>query len=312
MTAVWTRRRLLSVLGAGALAGCANAAPGGTDTPSRNEPQGSDEPGDRDLPSNCPTSQDLDVEWPRDLNASNVVSFVVAYENAYYRERVVEYEPKSSLDAYRLGAAVRDGPRPVDGGYELHLAGSGGVYQPRLHIGANRVEDPADADVVSAEELEYERLRTTAERAAEAGEATTRFEDRQQIDEFLEHLAASSADFDGLSGPGDGDSLYVDVNGTIVEVDVRADGLHGGSLVGCVVLRRRGRRPADGRAGAGPPIGQAAAVSRGRLRAPDRRATCGARPRRGGHTWASPGEPGQSTASALLATGFGTHPHIHP
>jgi hypothetical protein len=207
------RRRVLHGLGAGlvALAGCVS----GTDTSTP-------------LPDSCPTSQDLDVEWPRDLDGAAVESFVESYEHVYYRDVVVEYEPDTELDAYELAGGVTDGPTAVGDGWTLAYSGSGGIYRPTLLFDATTAEPPQNADTVPIDELDDEPIVATLREAADTGDARLHVErDREAIDRYLAHLEAASEDFDGLSGRGDSDTLYVDVDGVTVELPVTASNFHG-------------------------------------------------------------------------------------
>lgn len=208
------RRVLLTIIGGGtlSLAGCTT----GTDT------------ADSDLPEDCPTTHGLDVEWPEDLDASTVEAFVEEYERVYYREVVVEYEPESPLDSYELSGSVTDPPREVGEGWELAYSGSGGVYRPTLQVKATAADPPDGADPVPASEVDDEALTETLERAAETGEAEFHVDTPgEEVDRYVDLLASLSEDFERLSGPGDGDTLYVDVDGTTVELSAEATHLHG-------------------------------------------------------------------------------------
>ena len=242
------RRTLLTLLGAGtvSLAGCTNRSePAETDdeTPTETEtpypsdgiPEGTDTTatGDgtadpRALPDDCPTTQDLDVEWPTDLDAKTVESFVEAYEHEYHREVVVAYEPETPLDEYGLSGSVSEGPRRADDGWVLTYSGSGGVYRPGLFLGAQTTDAPEGADVVSADEIDDERLTELFTEAVDTGEAEVHVDrqDAEAVNRYLDLFESLSDDF-ALSGPGDSDSLSVDVDGTVVELDVTADNFHG-------------------------------------------------------------------------------------
>lgn len=157
------RRTLPSMIGAGtlSLAGC--TAPSGT--------VGSDDGTNvNDLPEDCPTSQDMDVEWPDDLDASTVEAFVEEYESVYYRDRVVEYEPESQLDSYELGGSVTGSPREVGNGWKLTYLGGGGIYRPALLLDATTSDLPDGADLVPVSEIDDEQLTEMLEEAAETGE----------------------------------------------------------------------------------------------------------------------------------------------
>lgn len=242
------RRALLTVLGSGALslAGCStrtdtddgsdgtDSGPDTPDTPGRtttDTPTGGGETGtprSADLPDDCPTSQGLGVEWPRTLDGSTVASFVEAYERAYYREVVVGYDPESQLDSYELGGSVTDPPRRLGDGWEVAYSGSGGVYRPTLLFGATTSTPPEGADLVPVSDIEDDPLSGMLREAAETGEAELHIDDPgEEVDRYVDLLASVSEDFRGLSGPGDSDTLYVDVDGTAVELSVQATNFHG-------------------------------------------------------------------------------------
>lgn len=223
------RRTLLAAVGAGTLsfAGClSEAAPEAADD---GPADGSDSPADgSDLPADCPTSQGLDVDWPSDLDAETVESFVEDYEHVYYRDVVVEYEPSSPLDSYELGGHVTEGPRQAGDGWVLTYDGSGGVYRPTLHFAATVGSPPEGTEPVGIEEIELSALSQTLEEAAETGDAEFHLDQPgEDVERYLSSLDSLSAEFDGLSGRGDSDSLYVDVDGTAVELTVSASSFHG-------------------------------------------------------------------------------------
>lgn len=231
MPTKWTRRRLLGSLGVVGVAGCLANGPNGGDGPA-GSPGGEGTPTltpeDPGLPDACPTSQDLGIEWPDELDASAVESFLVAYEEAYYRDVVVGYEPRSRVDSYELSARVAEGPSERGGGFEAMLSGGGAVYTPTLLLDASVADPPDDADVVPLDAVDDEHLTETLVDAAEDGEAQYHVErPGPTVDRYIERLDELSADFDPLSGPGDSDTLYVDVDGTTIELTARADTFHG-------------------------------------------------------------------------------------
>lgn len=214
------RRTLLTGIGAGtlALAGCTTGVdPAGTG-------DGTD---DTDLPEGCPTTQGFDVEWPEELDAATVESFVEAYERVYVREVVVEYEPESRLASYELNGSVTDPPSEVGDGWALAYSGGGGIYWPGLRVEATASDPPDGTDPVQADEIDDEALTETVEEAAETGDAEFHVDPGGEVDRYVDLLAALSDEFRRLSGPGDSDTLYVDVDGTAVELSVTATRFHG-------------------------------------------------------------------------------------
>lgn len=214
------RRTLLTAVGAGtvSLAGCLTGA----------MPSDGDASTD-DLPAECPVSQDYDVTWPEDFDAATVETFVEAYERVHYREAVVDYEPETSLDAYELDGGVTDPPADVGDGWQVTYSGSGAVYRPTLVLDATTAEAPADADVVALAAVDDERLTALLEEAAETGDAEMAIERDQpgEVERYAQLLASLSSDFEPLDGRGDADSLYVDVDGSTVELSASATTFHG-------------------------------------------------------------------------------------
>lgn len=227
------RRTLLSVICTGtlSLAGCTSDTVGPGDRPDEpTDTVGSDDGPDEPtaVPDDCPTSQGLDVEWPDEVTASTVEAFVEAYEAVYYRDVVVEYDPESQLDSYDLSGSVTDGPTAVGDGWELTYSGGGGIYRPTLWLGATTSDPPEGADLVPVSEIDDEPLREMLHKAADTGEAELHIEPPgEAVDRYVDRFTSLSDDFERLSGPGDGDTLYVDGDSTTIELSVQATTFHG-------------------------------------------------------------------------------------
>lgn len=235
------RRTFLAALGSGtlALAGCltetdpagSDGTPDGTDQQSPDQP-GTDTPdntdqGPADLPDECPTSQDLGVEWPEELNAATVTSFVETYEDAYYRDVVVEYDPDVKFSSYQLTGSVTGPPVETGEGWTVEYSGGGAVYRPNMLLTGAPAESPADADVVSIDEIEDDTLRSVAREAARTGEAENYVRSEEDVVRYNELLAELSEDFERLESRGDSDSLYISVDGSTVELSAAVTNLHG-------------------------------------------------------------------------------------
>lgn len=179
-----------------------------------------------ELPDECPVSQDLDVEWPDELDRDAVASFVTSYENAYYREVVVEYEPETPLDRYELGVAVLGDVASAGDGYRLEVSGNGGIYRPNLAVTATAEEAPDGVDPAPADQLDGALAAAVEAAAADPEEEVERLvTDRDAVADHAETLEdLTDAE---LSGSGDSVDLYVDADGTTVELSVSADGMHG-------------------------------------------------------------------------------------
>lgn len=226
----WHRRMVVATVATASVAGCLGA---GDPDDDRTTTDGTSPSPTTDtatpLPSNCPTTQGLDVAWPDDLDADAAESFVEAYDAAYYREVVVDYEPESPLDEYGLDGSVVEGPTERGDGYVVRYSGSGGVYRPNLHVEATVSAAPEGADVADAADIDDQRVSDLLDTAAAEGSAQMVVErpEVEDIDRYLELFASLSSDFEPLDGPGEEDTLYVDVDGISIEVSVMADRFHG-------------------------------------------------------------------------------------
>lgn len=222
------RRRLLAGLGAVAIAGCTEPTESTAGSPTPSPTHTATPSPTPDLPADCPTTTGLDVEWPAELDASSAGSFVRDYEEAYYREVVVEYEPESRVDSYELGVAQSGPPLTSGEGFEVEVSGSGGVYRPTLRLTASVSAAPAGVEPVPASEIEDDLLGDLLAEAAETGDADRHVDaPGEEVDRYVDLLASLSEEFEPLSSPGDEDSLSVDVDGTVVELEAQATRFHG-------------------------------------------------------------------------------------
>jgi hypothetical protein len=235
------RRTLLAAMSAGslAIAGCiGDSDAGGTETEPTTD-GGSDDPGtddpgttdgtteQGDPPLDCPTSQNLDVEWPEGLDSSTVADFVEAYEAAYYREVVVGYDPESPFASYELSGRVVDGPTEAGSGWVVEYDGSGAVYRGSLWFNATTADPPAEANVVPAAEIDDATITTVVEAAAESGEGEKHVRDGDEAGRYADLLPSLSEDVGDLSEQGDEVSLDVVVDGTVVKLTVSVGNFHG-------------------------------------------------------------------------------------
>lgn len=242
-----------------AAAGCSSMVPvgdTGTDDPDADD---ASQNADEGLPTECPVSQDLGVAWPEEVDRDTAVSFVAEYEEVYYREVVVGYEPASRVDSYELGVRNVDVVAADDVGYEVEVVGGGGIYTPHLLLDACVTEPPPDSDSISADRVDDGRLeRVLAEAVEEGGEcgadddgADRRVGPGSEVDRYLDVLEALAGADLGISAPGDAATLYFRVEDTPVELRVVADRFHGDRLwaasyhVDDGLLRRATGRDAD-------------------------------------------------------------------
>lgn len=226
------RRTLLASVAAAtaSLGGCLTGSDPGTpadDGTPTDSPAGSPDDSDTPRATDCPTSQNLDVEWPAELDEDTVVDFVEAYEAAYYREVVVDFERESRLDRYELGGSVSEGPTRSGEGWVLTYRGGGGVYTPTLLLSVTPEEAPDGVDPVALSAVETDRVSDLLVAAAENGEAEDHVtQTGEPVERLLERFEALDDSFE-LTGPGDEDTLYVDLDGTTVALTVQASNFHG-------------------------------------------------------------------------------------
>lgn len=202
------RRSLLTVIGASSLslAGCA----------------GLSERTGGDLPEECPTSQDLGVEWPRNLDESTVASFVEDYEIEYYRREVFDevFEPQSRLDTYEGWIGDVTAVTQTDsGGWRAQFEGIVNIRRGDLALVATPTESSDASDATPIHEIEDELLIRVLEQAVESGRAE-QWIGPAESDEYLDLFEMLAGGFE-LSHVGASQSLYFTVNGTTVELEVR-------------------------------------------------------------------------------------------
>ncbi len=178
-------------------------------------------------PDECPVTQDLGVGWPEKLTEGTVESFAESYENVYYREVVVEYEPETPLDEYALSANVESGPTESGAGYEVELSGGGGVYRPTLFLEATTAEVPADAEIHSTDGLDTGLASLLRDAADDPGEEVTQEVTRRDVVDRYVETVNELADCEPLTERDDSATLYFDVDGTTVELSVSASSFHG-------------------------------------------------------------------------------------
>lgn len=177
-----------------------------------------------DLPEACPTSQNLGVDWPEHLDESSVASFVEAYEERYYREVVFDYEPVSRFSYVGSAISRVKDVTEVDRGWRVHFSGTLGVNEAFMHLKATRSEPPEEAEVLSVSQLDDERLTELLDEAAESGEAERDIQ-AEAVDAYVDRFERLSEGFE-ISSAEPRDRLYVDVNGTTVELVVSVDTYH--------------------------------------------------------------------------------------
>lgn len=229
------RRALLSTMAAGslAMAGCPSPpsdqarspptsepsksiSPTPSETPQSSPPTPEDE---EELPEDCPTSQDLGVEWPVHLDETSVTMFVEAYEERYYPRVAFDAEPPSRYGSVGSMIPRIENVTEAEGGWRVQFSGTLGVNRVTLDLKATRSEPPEEAEVISRSEFDDERLNELLDEAAKTGEAEL-YIGAEEVDAYVDRFDNLSAGFD-VSSAEPQDSLYVQGDGLTIEVEVR-------------------------------------------------------------------------------------------
>lgn len=227
----YTRRTVLAALTGVGLAGCTSIT--GSDPPSENE-----------LPDQCPTSLDLDVEWPRDLDTNSVEEFVIAYEEGYLTEEYTDSQFTSVDVSTRLDQDLprflRGFPPNLSGEFHMTVHSGGGIVSQEMILEAlkvdldgipvdenriNVIESPLpdEPEYVPIDEVEYQQLRQILQTAADSGIGEGQTSAESEMKRYVELIAdlPPSATLDDAFNTG----AYFDVNGTpvLLVIETRAD-----------------------------------------------------------------------------------------
>ena len=205
-----TRRAVLATLTGVGLAGCTTS--GDSEPPSEDE-----------LPDQCPTSLDLDVQWPRELDSDTVGEFVMAYEKAYQVKKLAEtqfHSPSISVELDQTPYKVADRFQ-VTVTYDasvsiedyLHLeayeVNSDGIPKDGQHVDESEVPDAPE--YIPIAEIEGQRLQEVLKSAANSGYGEDYTSPTGRYTQLIEsHSANASLNNEYPQG------IYFDVNGTPV------------------------------------------------------------------------------------------------
>ncbi len=215
------RRRLLSLWAGGAtlpLAGCLGIG---------DDSRADQTPSPHSWTDDCPLSQGFDVEWPDELDSPTAESFVEVYEYQYIRD-VVDWEPVTQYDSLGIGVSTRGRTVERGDGYDVTVSSGWTTDTPNLDVIAVSTDPPDDVALVPHEEVPDELLWDLLDEAARAdGEVVAeKIPHGERIDRYVATLDSLSTDFDPPSGSTEHGTLYVDVDGTVVELRVQPDGFH--------------------------------------------------------------------------------------
>lgn len=224
------RRSLLTLIGSGAipLAGCGAAPP----TTSSDDHQETAERSERnpaptdtkELPAGCPASLELGVAWPEQLNETTVASFVDRYEAAYYQQvHEIQTESRYSSDA-GLSGHVKNVTQTESGGWRLRISGFAGINEAFMRLEATRADPPEATDVIPSSEIEDELITEVLTTAADTGRAEERVS-TDRTDAYVDRFENLSDGFE-ITRSELRDTLYVNVDGTTVELVVSVQTFH--------------------------------------------------------------------------------------
>lgn len=218
-----TRRAVLATLTSVGLAGCV--------TSDDSEPPSEDE-----LPDQCPTSRDLDVEWPRGIYTNSVRGFVTGYEPV--GDFVTTYEESYLVDEHttKLESAsfnVEQGQRPdkVADGFHVTVSYTGSVSHREMLLDALKLDSdgipedehrvdviesalPDDPEYISIDEVENHKLREILKSAANSGYGEYTISSGFEAKQYAELISTlpPDASLNENFQPG----AYFDINGTPV------------------------------------------------------------------------------------------------
>ena len=219
--------RTLAGMGAISIAGCSapkSSSDGATPVPTTTD---SGVPGkDENLPDECPLSQDLEVEWPRDLDDTTVADFLKVYEKQYYLQSVFEFDRNSRYGQVGTPSITVKNVSEANGGWRVHLRGLLGVRHGSMVLRAKPTDPPEGAEGLSPDLIEDQEFCVLLNEAVETGEASLRI-GSGDVDEYVDRFEAMSDNFEIPEGGGR-DTLYFDMDGKTVELDVDVGpGAHG-------------------------------------------------------------------------------------
>ena len=233
-----TRRAVLATLTSAGLAGCVTSAD-------------SEPPSEDELSDQCPTSLDLDVEWPRDIYTRSVEGFVTRYEavsefvRTYEEAYLVEEYTETQFHSVGFSVELDQTPNKLADGFHVTVssAGAGGVSDylemqafeigpdgiPKDGHGINLDERavPNDPEYMSVDEIEDQRLKEVLKSAADSGYEQFKTSPTARYEELIENLPPNAS----LSSRRR--VAYFEVNGTPVLLVI--DMLGGNSIDGISV-----------------------------------------------------------------------------
>ena len=209
------RRTILVTLGATTVAGCLGENRQESASDSESGPESASRTA---LAKQCPKSQDLEVTWPTDLTASSAEEFISSYAVRYAREYTDSYESKSQLDSYELTSRVTSvDPVEQNSGYQIDVTVSGGIYTPSLTLETDVVDSSGEREPVPIADVDGE-LRGLLIEAPEDGATRTIVPRGPEIDAYIDSVDSVSETFDGTVQPVGTETVYFDVNGTVVSL----------------------------------------------------------------------------------------------
>lgn len=215
-----TRRAVLATLTSVGLAGCTTS--GDSEPPSEDE-----------LPDQCPTSHNLNVQWPRDLDPGPVRGFVSGYEAvgdfvmAYEEAYQVEQKAETQFHSPSISVELDQTPNKVANGFHVTVTygasvsiedyilleafevNSDGIPKEGQRVDESEVPD--DPEYIPIAEIEDQRLQEVLKSAANSGYGEDHTSPTGRYTQLIEsHSANASLNNEYPQG------IYFDVNGTPV------------------------------------------------------------------------------------------------
>ncbi|WP_152420971.1 hypothetical protein [Halorubrum coriense] len=199
-------------------------------------------PNEDELPDQCPTSRDLDVPWPRDLDPGLVRGFITGYEDlkefitAYEEAYLVEKSTQSPYQSANFNVNVDRYIKRVVGGFLLTVSHTGSVKNqshlllrafktdsegiPKDGLSVDKSDVPDGLEPIPINEVQDQKTREILKSAAKSGDRTDTASPPGQFYDLVNNRSPNASLSDeGRSGVySDLPAVYFDVNGTVVLV----------------------------------------------------------------------------------------------
>lgn len=205
------RRRMLALAAGGSLgviAGCLDSLPFIGE--SELKPDSWDD--------HCPSTSNLDVDWPDELNRTSVRAFIDDHIHQILGQSHFDH---SELWGY-TGSITDHASSSAGEGYEGEMEGWLASLMPSIEIVATKLEDSGDTALVDVSTIDSEEIRELIETAAETGTANLTSSDLDQRgpDEVMGIFESASNQFQMPTKFDESETLNVTVGDTVVKTEV--------------------------------------------------------------------------------------------